>query len=212
MTSRSRKGAAAPTLAALAAILAGCGGGNTMEEPPPQPVLDPVVTAETARPSTAPTCEPSDNTLRAGQALPSGDSKYSLVMFRGDATSRPAWVAGTLTLEPRPAELSRLNDWSVPLQGTADIDVSQVGAHDTGPLDSEDPRAPGVLVLESGAEPLILLRLGAAANRSDETAFDGAFTVLTVRAVERDGFGGSWRSGSFGDEVRGYFCASAVSM
>lgn len=212
MTGRSRPRGSALTLVLLAGVLTGCGGGSVLEEPLPQPVLDPVVTSETARPSSAPPCEPTDATLRAGQALPSGSSEYRLAMFRGDATSRPAWVAGTLKLEPRPADLRRLNDWSVPLQGTADIDVAQVGAHDTGALDSEDPSAPGVLVLRSGAEPLILLRLGAAANRSDETAFDGAFTVLTVRSVDEEGFRGSWRSGMFGDEVRGYFCASAVSM
>lgn len=183
-----------------------------MEEPLPRPVLDPVVGSETPRTSNAPPCAPTDATLQGSETLPAGGSEYRLAMFRGDATSRPAWVSGTLTLEPRPADLRRLNDWSVPLQGTADIDVSKVGAHDTGALDSEDPGAPGVLVLQSGSEPMILLRLGASANRSDETAFDGAFTVLSVRSVDDEGFSGSWRSGSFGDEVRGYFCAAAVAM
>lgn len=197
---------------AVVVVAAGCGGSAGMEEAPPRPVLDPVVTSESPSPSVAPACEPVDATLSTGDVLPAGSSAYRLAMFRGDATSRPAWTAGTLLLEPRPAELRRMNDWSVPLQGTSDIDIARVGAHDTGALDSDDPRAPGVLVLQSDAEPMILLRLGAAANRSDETAFDGAFTVLTVRAVDGEGFRGSWRSGSFGNEVRGYFCALAVSM
>ena len=131
-----------------------------MEESLSRPVLDPVVTSETPSPSIVPACEPVDATLGAGDLLPAGSSAYRLAMFRGDANSRPAWAAGTLLLEPRPAELRRMNDWSVPLQGTSDIDVARIGAHDTGALDSDDPRAPGVLVLQSDAENMILLRLG----------------------------------------------------
>lgn len=198
------------TLGGLFTLVSACGGAATMDEPQPEPVLDPVV--ETSRPSTAPSCEPSDATLTASDALPSGASEYHLVMIRGDAQGRPAWVDGSLTLEPRPRELLQVRDWATPLQGTADLDVARVGAHDTGALDSEDPQAPGVLVLRSsGSDPMILLRLGAAANRSDQTPFDGAFTVLTVHAIDGDGFVGSWRSGSFGNEVQGYFCASVVS-
>ena len=167
---------------------------------------------ETPRPSAAPSCEPAEGVLTASDALPSGASEYRLVLVRGDADGRPAWASGRLSLEPRAPEYRQVRDWTAPLQGTTDVDVARVGAHDTGALDSEDPQAPGVLVLQSaGTDPMILLRLGASANRTDQTAFDGAFTVLTVRMVDDDGFAGSWRSGSFGNEVQGYFCASAAS-
>lgn len=196
----------------LAGVMTACGGSSAMEEPPPRPVLDPVTVTETPRPSSAPACERTDATLGAAARLPSGSSEYRLVMVRGDATSRPAWVAGRLSLEPRPADLRRVREWTAPLQGTTDIDMARVGAYQAGALDSDDPRAPGVLVLRlDGAEPTLLLRLGAAANRTDETAFDAAFTVLTVRAIDDGGFSGSWRSGSYGDELRGYFCAVAAT-
>lgn len=193
-------------------ILAACGGSPALEEPPPRPVLDPVTVSERPRTVAAPVCEPTEGALTAGEALPEGSTAYRLVMVRGDAATRPAWVEGRLALEPRPADLRQVREWSAPLQGTADIDVARVGAWDTGALDSHDPQAPGVLVLQTGgAEPTLLLRFGSTANRTDRTPFDQAFTVLTVRDIVGDSFSGSWRSGAFGDEVRGHFCATAVT-
>ena len=77
----------------------------------------------------------------------------------------------------------------------------------------EDPKAPGVLVLESGrgGKRRILLRLGADANRRDAALFDGAWTVLEVRETAADGFAGSWRSGLRLSRTRGHFCAKRGS-
>ncbi|MDH3272785.1 MAG: hypothetical protein OEN56_15710, partial [Gemmatimonadota bacterium] len=55
--------------------------------------------------------------------------------------------------------------------------------------------------------PTIMLRLGSGANRTDQVAFDGAFTALTVRRVSEGMFAGSWRSGVGMDVTEGYFCA-----
>ena len=75
--------------------------------------------------------------------------------------------------------------------------------------DSEDPQAPGVLVLESSQTGTrrILLRFGADANRRDDMLFDGAYTVLEVREIAADGFAGNWRSGLRLSRLEGYFCA-----
>lgn len=218
-----RPGAAAlrwlPAVSLTVASLAACGGGGagtSMREPPEAPVLDPVVTSDRPRPAAAPACRVADGALEAGEALPPDGGAYRLVLFRSDAAVRPAWVAGRLELSSRPPELQRLDvgqeAWTVPLQGIAQVEIERVGAYRAGALDSTDPAAPGVLVLRSGDEPpTVLIRLGSAVNRTDRTAFDEAFTVLTVRRIEDAGFAGSWRSGRFGDEVRGYFCATAVS-
>jgi len=189
-----------------ACLALGCSGGAVEEPDPPAPVLDPVAVPEESEPA-GPMCEPVDGPLAPDAGLSPVPISYRLTLVRGDAGERPAWVEGTLRLEPRPAELRRREDWSAPLQGTAEIELEQVGAHRVGSLESDDLDAPGVLVLVDRAEPTILLRFGSAANRTDRQVFDQAFTVLDVLEVDDNGFAGSWRSGLFGDQVTGFFCA-----
>lgn len=197
-----------------ALLLLGCGGGPPREaEPPPSPVLDPVAVPEdpTPEPTPAEACEPAEGPLPSGASLASEPRTYRLVVVRGDVAERPSWAEGELRLVPRPADLRRLADWRTPLQGVAEIEIERVGALRVGSLTSEDPAAPGVLVLRSpDPEPELILRFGSAANRADRTAFDEAFTVLRVTRIDEGGFAGSWRSGRFGDEVAGYFCAWSV--
>ena len=98
---------------------------------------------------------------------------------------------------------------STPLFGFTDIELRAIGAHRVGNPASTDPSHPGVLVLESdfAGQRRILLRLGADANRRDSALFDGAYTLLDVRRIARDGFAGTWRSGVRTSHVGGYFCA-----
>jgi hypothetical protein len=100
-----------------------------------------------------------------------------------------------------------------PLGGTLEIDLAAVGAQAVVGLDSTDPAAPGVLVLEraSATGPAITLRLGSVANRVDERAIDAAFTVLDVRAMGPGGLFGTWRSGVRLERSSGYFCAWAAA-
>jgi hypothetical protein len=192
---------------ALSALSAGCASAPEVE-PPPRPVLDPVAMPGDSPSSAGPSCERTDGSLAAGATLADHVGAYRLTLVRGDVEAVPSWVEGELTLTERPAGMRSVDGWTTPLQGTAEIEIRRVGAQDTGSLMSDDPAAPGVLVLEDGgAEPTILLRLGSSANRTDLTAFDAAYTVLTVRGIDGGSFAGSWRSGAFGDEVSGYFCA-----
>lgn len=190
--------------------LGGCGGATPEDPDPPSPVLDPVaMPGETASPE-GPTCERVDGALAPGATLEDRAGTFRLTLVRGDVDVRPSWVEGELILVRRSTDLRELDGWTTPLQGTADIEIEHVGAYEAGSLTNEDPAAPGVLVLEDDSdEPTIILRLGSSANRTDRTAFDQAFTALTVQLVDDDGFAGSWRSGLFGDEVSGYFCAVA---
>ena len=97
-----------------------------------------------------------------------------------------------------------------PLFGSTDLGVERVGAVRVGDLSSEDPAAPGVLVIESetGSTPSILLRFGSYANRRDIVRFDGGYTVLTVVEITAEAFGGIWSSGVRGQDSEGFFCAT----
>lgn len=102
------------------------------------------------------------------------------------------------------------------LSGTTDVDPAGVGATRTGSLTAESPDAPGVLVIErrpvrADAGTEIVLRLGADANRRGVARYDGGYFALHVRAIEPDGFTGTWSSGSGISSARGYFCAERVA-
>ena len=109
--------------------------------------------------------------------------------------------------------LVRRDSTGVPFFGWTSLDPEQVGAHRLGDPGSRDPAAPGVLVLSRSASGVpdgsddVIMRLGSQANRSDIIRFDGAFTALYVRWIERDAFGGEWASGMQGPEASGSFCA-----
>jgi hypothetical protein len=158
-------------------------------------------------------CAPVENTLGASASLASMAGGYTLVMAAagagGEAAEADRRVEGVLNLQEQPEGLRTLGESATPLAGTAAVDLEAVGAQAAGALDARDPRAPGVLVKEihGGATPEILLTFGAAVNDRDETLFDAAYTVLQVERIDSDGFAGSWRSGAFGQETRGYFCA-----
>jgi hypothetical protein len=100
-----------------------------------------------------------------------------------------------------------------PLFGTTDVSVAAVGALSVGDLSSDDPDAPGVLVIESdaGGGKSTMLRFGSDANRRDMTRFDGGFTVLNVHQVGDGTFSGTWSSGSRRPEANGFFCVVSGS-
>ena len=159
-------------------------------------------------------CEPTSARLPPGATLAgrAGTYRMTLVQVADSVDARSA--RGTLTLRPQPPGLGldSLGTSSTPLYGFTDADLRAVGAQRVGNPAGEDPKAPGVLVLESGdgGERRILLRLGADANRRDSALFDGAWTVLEVREIAAVGFAGSWRSGLRRLRTGGYFCAKKV--
>ena len=160
------------------------------------------------------TCQAPSGELEAGATMTGvvGAFVLTLVEVVQDADGRS--VQGSLTLHEQEASLRVLGgSSSAPLYGTAVVDVEGVGAHRIGDLSSDDPAAPGVLVIESvgpDGTANILLRLGSQANRRDVTPFDGGYAVLEVRELSDDGFAGTWRSAAQGPVSRGYFCARRV--
>ncbi len=161
-------------------------------------------------------CKPISESLFDAATLSDRPGEYGLTLVEvaGDSPERSA--LGTLTLRPHKSELDSLRSVSTPLYGFSDIDLQSVGAYRVGDPGSEDPDAPGVLVLESDRDGrrVIILRLGSEANRRDRVRYDGAYMVLEVQRIDEDGFAGSWRSGfpmsGTRSRTRGYFCAIQV--
>ncbi len=135
--------------------------------------------------------------------------RYRLVMIRDNGRDQ---VMGILDLERTP---EAYRDWGpsiATLSGTANINLSTVGAQEMRGIDSTDPAAPGVLVLESeGSAGLsIVLRFGSDVTQRGETPFDAAYMVLDIQVVEGDRFAGDWQSGVAAERVEGYFCAQRI--
>jgi hypothetical protein len=148
----------------------------------------------------------------------SGDFFLTLVATSGTRSGHTA--RGTTTLFANPARLRRLAGpggnpmpgVTVPFYGTADIDVTEVGALPLGTTTSDDPLQPGVLVVQdSPADPTIVrslvMRLGSDVNRRGAVPFDGGYTVLRVRHASPDSILGSWASGTVTEVAAGFFCA-----
>ncbi len=150
------------------------------------------------------------NSGAADSGSTSGDSGSAAhLVVSGLLTLRQQAQQGQQTRTPEPPD-----DPSTPLYGFTDIDPRSVGAHRVGDPGSKDPSAPGVLVLEREeyGRRVITLRLGSQANRRDLVRYDGAYTVLRVKEIDKGGFAGSWRSGGGLDlsVTTGYFCAREV--
>jgi len=105
----------------------------------------------------------------------------------------------------------------MPMYGSTDIDLGPILAVEVGSLTSEDPAAPGVLViqrpveLQGGKSTEITVRLGSEANRRGATRFDGGYTALFVRQASTTGFAGTWASGVTGRLSNGHFCAEKLA-
>ena len=151
-------------------------------------------------------CAPVASPLPEGETMAYMAGRYEVELYRERSRAQ---TRGLLDLEAAPEDYRNWGASTATLSGTADIDLAQVGAQPMDGLDSDDPAAPGVLVLEgpTTAGPSIVVRFGSTANRQDNTPFDGPYAALQVLVVEGDRFAGEWRSGTGNEQVDGYFCA-----
>lgn len=158
-------------------------------------------------------CAPVDEPRLEGVDAESLAGEYTIevVAMSGEAAGSSA--EGRLWLRPNPPDLRSIRsagggertDAAAPLYGWTDLPLESVGAVRIGDPESDDPQAPGVLVVTYGNS--ITLRLGSEANRRDVLRFDGGFTALRVRRAGAESFAGSWASGVQGTDAEGYFCA-----
>ena len=167
-------------------------------------------------------CEPRPGPLpaEASAGLLPGAFRLMMVATVGDSAGRTA--EGRLDLQANDSTLLRFEvpgmgayrDVTTPLFGTTDVPLAEVDAYQPGALDSEDPLAPGVLVLLRQAPdslPQVTVRLGARANRRNaELLFDGGYAALRVTWIAEGAFGGEWESAVPNRmHSAGYFCANA---
>ena len=190
------------SLLTLVATVVGCGGNQN----------------QTAAGTMA--CDPVEGSLPADVDAASwvGDYRLTLVATSGDSAGKQ--TSGVLRLVRQSDDLRKPDAESMdvatemPLIGTVEVDLGAVYAVDVGALDSQDPIAPGVLVLErphekqtGGPGTEVTIRLGAEANRRGITRFDGGYTALFVLQAGPNGFFGNWASGVTGQRAGGHFCA-----
>jgi len=157
--------------------------------------------------SAMPPCRPAEDALAAGATLAGAAGTYRLTLVGRSPDGGRRAASGSLRLWP--SALKAFAPATNPLRGATDLKLRAVGAVPVGDPGSENPAAPGVLVLESlqDGAPRILLRLGSHANRPGEALFDGGHTVLEVREIGASGFAGEWRSGVDAKRASGHFCA-----
>lgn len=165
-------------------------------------------------------CAPVATGLPADASADGLGGEYQLRMVATSGGKSGSSVDGRLRLLPHDSSMRRLTlpgrtvDTAtiVPLYGAAEIELSGIGAEHAGDLASLDPARPGVAVFQSSAPSAagsrIMLRLGSEANRRDRLRFDGAYTVLRVRRISKDGFAGNWESGAPLPRSGGHFCAT----
>jgi hypothetical protein len=172
----------------------------------------------------APECAPTEAVPAPSATLDGHAGVYTLTLVATSGEKSGATAMGKLRLHAQEGELRSYGvagadpdpNILISLYGAAEVDLEAVGAFHAGALDALDPAQPGVMAVERSGESQgratkeIVLRLGAAANRRDVQAFDGAYMALWVSAVSDVGFAGSWRSGMFAQQARGYFCAVRV--
>ncbi len=152
-------------------------------------------------------CAPVAGPLGEGSTLEGRAGVYRLEMLDEDGGRR---TAGTLTLVAQPDSMRSVAEATSTLFGSTTARPADVGAPTVGGLESIDPSAPGVLVLERERDQgrSVVLSLGSALNRRDMTYFDAASVVLEVLRIDADGFAGDWRGEVGARTSRGYFCAA----
>ncbi len=169
-------------------------------------------------------CAPVDEQqLAAGVRAEALEGAFRLTLVATNGPKRGESATGRLVLVLNDSAMRRMEepggtyrlDAHMPLIGTTDLAVEDVGAVRLGDLESSDSTRPGVALLERRVvEPNdttrteITLRLGSEANRRDVVRFDGGFMALSVHSVTEHAFHGTWASGVREPAARGYFCAT----
>lgn len=146
-----------------------------------------------------------------------GSWRLTLVAETGQMASRS--VQGTMSLREQLPALKQVNilgahPVTVPIIGTADIDLEGVGAVRLGDVLSTDPGHPGlaIWVSEGGGDGVsAILRIGEEAIRGDIVRFDGGYTALYLQHVSASSIRGGWASGVTTKAVTGYFCAERIT-
>ena len=126
---------------------------------------------------------------------------------------------GALSLQAQDTALRRVDragptTVTVPVIGTTEIALEQVGAVRIGDVRSIDPLQPGVAIWASRAPDgsvSAVMRIGQEAIRSNLLRIEGGYTALFLRQVSTNTIRGGWASGVTTEAAKGYFCAERVA-
>ena len=190
---------------ALPLAVAACGARGSRVAPPPDDACRPVA----ATPLGA---APWDS-------LP-GQWRLTLVATSGRMAGRVA--QGNLTLIAEEESLRRVdrpgpNVVTVPVVGSTDLSVEEVGAVRLGDLRSADPRRPGTSIWVSigpDGGTSAVMRVGQEEIGTRLQPVDAAYTVLYLRRVSGSAILGGWASGGgggAGEVASGHFCAARAT-
>jgi hypothetical protein len=165
-------------------------------------------------------CPPAEAGLNPLPRIPDLSGEYRLVMVGRSGQARGRRTEGALRLRRRgpgqviPGPLGSVINLSRdrPFYGSADLNLSEVGALADGSVATEDSIAPGAEVrldTYARARRTLALSLGSDANRPGVITLDGSGTEMIIREVDRRGFYGTWRAYfSYTDyRAAGFFCA-----
>ena len=164
-------------------------------------------------------CRPVEGPFTASTPWDSLAGSWRLTLVVGSGPTAGQSVQGALTLRAQDPALRQVDrpgptTVTVPVIGTTDIALEQVGAVRMGDVRSADPLQPGVAIWASqspdGAVSAVM-RIGQEALRSNLVRFDGGYTALFLRQVSANAIRGGWASGVTTETASGYFCAERVS-
>lgn len=122
--------------------------------------------------------------------------QYRIRFTTSESDAESSTAEGTLFLRAvEPRALGRTGWARETFVGHMDVDLESIGAVLLGPVDSDDPDAPGVVVVEpTNDEEPMRLSLGSGRNRRDLRVLDGRDTRVKLTRVSHRAFEGTWRS------------------
>ena len=164
-------------------------------------------------------CRPVEGPFTATAPWDSLAGTWQLTLVAGSGPMAGHREEGALWLQAQDTALRRVDrpgptTVTVPVIGTTDIALEQVGAVRMGDVRSADPLQPGVAMWVSqtpDGSVSAVMRIGQEAIRSNLLRFDGGYTALFLRQVSVNAIRGGWASGVSTETVSGYFCAERVA-
>ncbi len=164
-------------------------------------------------------CRPVEGPFTTSTSWDSLAGTWQLTLVAGSGPMAGHREEGALWLQAQDTALRRVDragptTVTVPVIGTTDIVLEQVGAVRMGDVRSTDPLQPGVAMWVSqtpDGSVSAVIRIGQEAIRSTLIRIEGGYTALFLRQVSVNAIRGGWASGVTTETASGYFCAERVA-
>ncbi len=164
-------------------------------------------------------CRPVEGPFTATAPWDSLAGTWQLTLVAGSGPMAGHREEGALLLQAQDTAQRRVDrpgptTVTVPVIGTTDIALEQVGAVRLGDVRSADPQQPGVAMWVSqtpDGSVSAVMRIGQEAIRSNLVRIEGGYMALFLRQVSVTALRGGWASGVSTETASGYFCAERVA-